>query len=111
MGITNPVHLAFIAVIALIVLGPKRLPELAKSLGHGMREFRESLSSAMGTDDTDLTLAPGSTTQPGVVHATAAEQPAPAVAPAPSPTVTPAPPTSEPAAPAPPPADAPPDAV
>lgn len=107
MGITNPVHLAFIAMIALIVLGPKRLPDLAKSLGHGMREFRESLSSAMGTDDSDLTLAPGSTTQPGEVHAIADEPPASPVATAPSPPVTP---TSAPAAAAPPP-DATPDAV
>jgi sec-independent protein translocase protein TatA len=44
MGIENPVHLAFIAIVALIVLGPKRLPELARALGHGIREFRESVS-------------------------------------------------------------------
>jgi TatA/E family protein of Tat protein translocase len=44
MGIENPVHLLFIAIVALVVLGPRRLPELAKSLGHGIREFRESLS-------------------------------------------------------------------
>jgi sec-independent protein translocase protein TatA len=44
MGIENPVHLAFIAIVALIVLGPKRLPELARSLGNGIREFRESVS-------------------------------------------------------------------
>jgi sec-independent protein translocase protein TatA len=44
MGIENPVHLLFIAVIALIVLGPKRLPELAKALGRATHEFRESLS-------------------------------------------------------------------
>lgn len=44
MGIENPVHLLFIAIVALVVLGPKRLPELAKSLGHGIREFRESMS-------------------------------------------------------------------
>jgi TatA/E family protein of Tat protein translocase len=43
MGIESPVHLAFIAVIALVVLGPKRLPDLAKALGQGIREFRESL--------------------------------------------------------------------
>ncbi len=47
MGIDNPVHLIFIAAVALIVLGPKRLPELARSLGHGMREFRESMSEAV----------------------------------------------------------------
>jgi len=44
MGIENPVHLAFIAIVALIVLGPKRLPELARALGHGIREFREAVS-------------------------------------------------------------------
>jgi sec-independent protein translocase protein TatA len=44
MGIVNPVHLMFIAAVALIVLGPKRLPDLLRSLGNGMREFRESLS-------------------------------------------------------------------
>ncbi|TMK40242.1 MAG: twin-arginine translocase TatA/TatE family subunit [Actinobacteria bacterium] len=40
----SPTHLLFIAAIALIFLGPKKLPDLARSLGHGMREFRESLS-------------------------------------------------------------------
>jgi sec-independent protein translocase protein TatA len=44
VGITNPLHLAFIAVIALIFLGPKRLPDLARTLGGGLREFREAIS-------------------------------------------------------------------
>jgi len=44
MGIENPVHLLFIAVVALVVLGPRRLPDLARALGKGMREFRESMS-------------------------------------------------------------------
>lgn len=43
MGIDSPTHLLFIAAIALIVLGPKRLPELARALGKGMREFRDAL--------------------------------------------------------------------
>ena len=50
MGIDNPVHLIFIAAVALVVLGPKRLPDLARSLGHGMREFRESMSEAVKDD-------------------------------------------------------------
>jgi sec-independent protein translocase protein TatA len=50
MGIDNPVHLIFIAAVALIVLGPKRLPDLARSLGHGMREFRDSMSEAVKDD-------------------------------------------------------------
>jgi len=58
MGITNPIHLLFIVAIALIVLGPKRLPDLARSLGHGMREFRESISAG-GEDDHDLLAAAG----------------------------------------------------
>jgi sec-independent protein translocase protein TatA len=44
VGIENPVHLLFVAVVALLVLGPKRLPELARALGHGIREFRESVN-------------------------------------------------------------------
>jgi sec-independent protein translocase protein TatA len=50
MGIDNPVHLIFIAAVALIVLGPKRLPDLARSLGHGMKEFRDSMSEAAKED-------------------------------------------------------------
>jgi sec-independent protein translocase protein TatA len=45
MGIENPVHLLFIAAVALVVLGPKRLPELARALGHGIREFREAIAA------------------------------------------------------------------
>ena len=36
MGIENPVHLLFIAAVALLVSGPKRLPEVACSLGKGI---------------------------------------------------------------------------
>jgi sec-independent protein translocase protein TatA len=43
MGIESPVHLLFVGAVALVVLGPKRLPELARALGKGMREFREAL--------------------------------------------------------------------
>jgi TatA/E family protein of Tat protein translocase len=45
MGIENPVHLLFLAAVALLVLGPKRLPELARSLGRGIRELREAMSN------------------------------------------------------------------
>jgi sec-independent protein translocase protein TatA len=40
-----------VLVIALIVLGPKRLPEAGKSLGNGMRQFKDSLSGATHDDD------------------------------------------------------------
>lgn len=59
MGIESPVHLIFIAAIALIVLGPKRLPDLARSLGHGMREFRHAMSGAMDGEEHAHAPAPG----------------------------------------------------
>jgi sec-independent protein translocase protein TatA len=40
----GPMELAIVAIIALIVFGPKRLPELGNSLGKGMREFKASIS-------------------------------------------------------------------
>jgi len=40
----GPFELAIVLVIALIVFGPKRLPELGRSLGKGIREFRGSVS-------------------------------------------------------------------
>jgi TatA/E family protein of Tat protein translocase len=53
MGIENPVHLLFIAAVALVVLGPKRLPELAKALGHGIREFREAINTGQDEHPAD----------------------------------------------------------
>jgi TatA/E family protein of Tat protein translocase len=50
MGIENPVHLLFIAVIALIVLGPRRLPELTRAVGKGIREFREAIEQRDSDD-------------------------------------------------------------
>ena len=46
--ILQPTHLLFVLVIALLVLGPKRLPEVGRSLGRGLRDFRSAMS---GDDD------------------------------------------------------------
>ena len=46
-------ELIIVLVIALIVLGPKRLPEAGRSLGRGMREFKDSLSGGSKHDDDD----------------------------------------------------------
>jgi len=46
----GPMELVIVLVIALIILGPKRLPEAGKSLGRGMREFKDSVT---GKDDKD----------------------------------------------------------
>ncbi len=75
MGIESPTHLIFIAIVALIVLGPKRLPELARSLGHGIREFRQSLEDGANSHD-----APQQTVSPSA----SASSPTPTPAPPPS---------------------------
>ena len=40
----GPMELIVVLVIALVVVGPKKLPELGRSLGGGMREFKEGIS-------------------------------------------------------------------
>jgi sec-independent protein translocase protein TatA len=47
----GPMELAIVAVIALLVLGPKRLPAAGRSLGHGLREFRDSVSGRASTTE------------------------------------------------------------
>lgn len=47
----GPMEIAVIAVIALLVLGPSRLPEAARSLGKGMKEMRDSFAGTMDSDD------------------------------------------------------------
>jgi sec-independent protein translocase protein TatA len=44
MGLDNPMHIAFLLVLLLLVFGAKRLPELGRSLGAGLRGFKESIS-------------------------------------------------------------------
>ena len=50
-GNIGPLEIAIVLVIVLIIFGPKRLPELGRSMGKGIREFRGSLSG--DKDDTD----------------------------------------------------------
>lgn len=47
----GPLEIAIVLVIVLIIFGPKRLPELGRSLGRGIREFRGSLSKDHKDDD------------------------------------------------------------
>jgi len=44
-------ELIIVLVIALVVLGPKKLPEVGKSLGKGMREFKDSIAGMSGRDE------------------------------------------------------------
>ncbi len=49
----GPAELMIVLVLALIILGPKRLPEVGRSIGSGMREFKESVSGGKRHDDDD----------------------------------------------------------
>ncbi len=44
MGLDNPLHIVFLVVILLLVFGAKRIPEIGRSLGTGMREFKQSVT-------------------------------------------------------------------
>jgi sec-independent protein translocase protein TatA len=44
IGLTSPTHIVLLLLIALLLFGAKRLPEIGRSLGHGMREFKDSVS-------------------------------------------------------------------
>jgi sec-independent protein translocase protein TatA len=43
LGLDNPLHIAFVLVLVLLVFGAKRLPEMGRSLGEGLRGFKESI--------------------------------------------------------------------
>jgi sec-independent protein translocase protein TatA len=64
MGLDNPLHIAFLVVILLLVFGAKRLPEIGRSLGGGMREFKDSVS--------------GESKQPALTQTSQTPPPAPA---------------------------------
>ncbi len=49
----QPMHLLVILFIALLVFGPKKLPELGKGLGEGIRSFRESMNGNQGAGPKD----------------------------------------------------------
>jgi len=44
LGLDNPIHIAFILIVLLLIFGAKRLPEMGKSLGEGLRGFKDSIS-------------------------------------------------------------------
>ncbi len=52
-GLTSPTHIALLLVVLLLVFGAKRLPELGRSLGHGMREFKDSIGGMSPVEHPD----------------------------------------------------------
>jgi len=93
--ILQPSHLLFILVVALVVLGPKRLPEVGRTLGKGLRDFRNAVSGIDPREElTDLSQSTAAMTHQAVdpTPATVAAQPTP---PAPEPAPVPAAPPSD----------------
>ena len=80
--ILQPTHLLFVLVIALLVLGPKRLPEVGRSLGKGLKDFRSALSGEEHEHHEEI-VAPASAATPAPPPPTSA-----AVTPAPPPVHT-----------------------
>jgi sec-independent protein translocase protein TatA len=53
----GPMEIAIVLVIALVILGPKRLPAAAKSLGSGLREFKGAITGGRHEDEDERELA------------------------------------------------------
>ncbi len=88
MGLDNPLHIAFLVVILLLVFGAKRLPEIGRSLGSGMREFKQSVTGEASSHETPThsALPPAERQQPQPTQTAPAGQPAAApAAPPPAP--------------------------
>lgn len=47
-GLVSPWHIVILVMVLLLIFGPKRLPEMGRSLGRGMREFKDSISGDAG---------------------------------------------------------------
>jgi sec-independent protein translocase protein TatA len=85
MGLDNPTHIAFIVVILLLVFGAKRLPEIGRSLGSGMREFKDSVSGNQPDQQQSTLTAAAAAPQAPVAQPIQAQAPAAAPAAAPAP--------------------------
>ena len=75
MGLDNPIHIAFLLIVLLLVFGAKRLPEMGHSLGTGLRGFKD----AIGGESTHTPLTATEQTQtptPAPVHAPTTQAPA-----------------------------------
>jgi len=82
MGLENPLHILILLVVILLVFGAKRLPEIGRSLGEGLRGFKDSISG--DNPPQSLPQAPPPVATPANVAPVAAPAPAPVAAPQPA---------------------------
>jgi len=80
LGLDNPIHIAFILVLLLLVFGAKRLPEMGRSMGAGLRGFKESISGEEPTahlNEVSDTVGVDETPEPRVATRPASDERAP----------------------------------
>jgi len=86
MGLDNPLHIAFLVVILLLVFGAKRIPEIARSVGTGMNEFKDAIGGGSKSTITAATEQPVAPPAAAPVQAAApVAAPAPVAEPQPEP--------------------------
>ncbi|MBS1878658.1 MAG: twin-arginine translocase TatA/TatE family subunit [Actinobacteria bacterium] len=69
-GNIGPLEIGIVLIVALLVFGPKRLPELGKSLGKGIREFKGSISGENDEQDEKTQITAADPTPPPAAQAT-----------------------------------------
>lgn len=62
LGLENPLHIAILLLVVMLVFGAKRLPEIGRSLGSGLRGFKESVSGEHSSSPDEL--APADRSEP-----------------------------------------------
>jgi sec-independent protein translocase protein TatA len=78
MGLDNPLHIAFLVLILLLVFGARRLPEIGRSLGSGMREFKQSITGEAQPPEQarqQSAIAPGESQQRAIPATDQPQQP------------------------------------
>ncbi len=78
MGLDNPTHILLLFVLVLLVFGARRLPEIGRSLGSGLREFKQSISGESSTHVPQQTLPPAPAQTPPQQQSPQPAQPQPA---------------------------------
>lgn len=76
MGLDNPLHIVFLVVVLLLLFGAKRIPEIGRSLGTGLREFKQSINGESPSHEhvpPPLPLPPAAPQQPVPTQASAQE--------------------------------------